>query len=167
MKLNTILFYTFILMNLFNQINCRILDKNEINVFDKIQNNLVFVVVLAFEVFVTYWMVRGGEVHFVSQITGTAPITRAMHMTCWILGASVLLVNIIIKRIPLDLFDKFTLICDLESTKGDDPINLIFNKAEDHFHQVKERIQPQDQKEPYDDEFINPSEIYGDDEQAM
>lgn len=36
MKLNTILFYTFILMNLFNQINCRILDKNSINVFDKI-----------------------------------------------------------------------------------------------------------------------------------
>jgi len=36
LKLNTILFYTFILMNLFNQINCRNLDKDNINVFDKI-----------------------------------------------------------------------------------------------------------------------------------
>ena len=36
LKLNTILFYTFILMNLFNQINCRSLDKENINVFDKI-----------------------------------------------------------------------------------------------------------------------------------
>ena len=34
LKLNTILFYTFILMNLFNQINCRSLDKDNINVFD-------------------------------------------------------------------------------------------------------------------------------------
>jgi Ca2+-transporting ATPase len=34
LKLNTILFFTFILMNLFNQINCRSLDKDNINVFD-------------------------------------------------------------------------------------------------------------------------------------
>ena len=36
MKLNTILFYTFALMSLFNQINCRSLDRDNLNVFDKI-----------------------------------------------------------------------------------------------------------------------------------
>lgn len=104
MKLNTMIFYTFILMNLFNQINCRSLNKDNINVFDKIQTNFVFIAVVLLEFFVTYWMVRGGETLFISSITGTAEITGAMHATCWILGASVLIVNIIIKKTPLEIF---------------------------------------------------------------
>lgn len=75
MKLNTIMFYTFILMNLFNQINCRSLDKDNINVFDKIHTNFVFIAVILIEFFITYLMVRGGEYHLISKITGTAPLT--------------------------------------------------------------------------------------------
>ena len=141
MKLNTILFYTFALMSLFNQINCRSLDRDNLNVFDKIQTNFVFILVVLIEFIITYWMVRGGESHLLSSIIGTAPITRAMHVTCWVLGASVLLVNIIIKKIPLDVFMLFGENVDLETSKHDDPVNKIFNAAEDHFYQVKEKIQ--------------------------
>jgi hypothetical protein len=56
----------------------------------------------------------------------------------------VLGVNIIIKKIPLDFFVFFGANVDLESSRNDDHINQLFNKAEDHFHQVKEKIQPQD-----------------------
>ena len=104
----------------------------------------MFIAVLLFEFTVTYWMVRAGEHSLFSKILGTAPITQAMHITCWVLGASVLGVNIIIKKIPLDIFVFFGANVDLESSKNDDHINQLFNKAEDHFHQVKEKIQPQD-----------------------
>ena len=40
--LDTILFHTFILMNLFNQINCRVVDDDEINVCKTLGNNPIF-----------------------------------------------------------------------------------------------------------------------------
>jgi Ca2+-transporting ATPase len=49
--MDTIVFHSFILMNLFNQINCRVLG-DEINVFKTLFNNLLFWVVLIFEIFV-------------------------------------------------------------------------------------------------------------------
>jgi hypothetical protein len=67
-----------------------------------------------------------------------------MHATCWVLGASVLVVNIIIKKIPLELFVLFGDNINLESSKNDEHIDKLFCHAEDHFHQVKEKIQPQD-----------------------
>ena len=113
----------------------------------------MFIVVVLGEFFVTYWMVRAGKTSLFSKIIGTAPITHAMHATCWVLGASVLLVNIIIKKIPLDFFVFIGENVDLESCKHDDHINQLFCKAEDHFHQVKEKIQPQDEMEGFDDDF--------------
>ena len=50
--LDTIIFHTFILMNLFNQINCRVVDGNELNVFKTLFNNPTFWVVFIFEFFV-------------------------------------------------------------------------------------------------------------------
>ena len=91
-----------------------------------------------------------------------------MHITCWVLGSSVLGVNIIIKKIPLDFFVFFGANVDLESSRNDDHINQLFNKAEDHFHQVKEKIQPQDQiKEPFgDDDFAAARNFEVEDEEA-
>jgi len=48
--LDSICFHTFILMNLFNQINCRVVDANDINVFRTLLNNGLFWVVMAFEI---------------------------------------------------------------------------------------------------------------------
>ena len=47
--LDTIVFHTFILMNLFNQINCRVVDENEKNVFKTLFNNPIFWVIMIFE----------------------------------------------------------------------------------------------------------------------
>jgi hypothetical protein len=76
LKMNTILFYTFILMNLFNQINCRNLDLNNINAFDKIWTNMVFVLILILEFTISMFMVKCGKNHLLSKIMGTAPITK-------------------------------------------------------------------------------------------
>lgn len=48
--LDTICFQTFVLMNLFNMINCRIVDKDEINIFKTLFNNIYFWIVFIIEI---------------------------------------------------------------------------------------------------------------------
>ena len=49
LKLDSIIFNTFVLMNLFNQINCRVVLGNEANVFKTIFNNIWFWFIIFFE----------------------------------------------------------------------------------------------------------------------
>ena len=49
LKLDTMCFHTFVLMNIFNMINCRVLDAGEMNVFKTLLNNPYFWLVIAFE----------------------------------------------------------------------------------------------------------------------
>ena len=73
--LDTIIFHTFILMNLFNMINCRVVDAQEINVFATLFNNPIFWVVFAFEVFVQQMMLKAASSPLGSALLGTAPLT--------------------------------------------------------------------------------------------
>jgi len=49
LRLDSIIFNTFILMNLFNQINCRIVSANQDNVFKTLFNNIWFWFIILFE----------------------------------------------------------------------------------------------------------------------
>lgn len=49
LRLDSIIFNTFVLMNLFNQINCRIVSANQDNVFRTIFNNIWFWFIILFE----------------------------------------------------------------------------------------------------------------------
>lgn len=60
--LDTVCFHTFILMNLFNQINCRVLDSQEVtewNVFRTLNNNIYFWIVFIFELGLQHLFVEG------------------------------------------------------------------------------------------------------------
>jgi magnesium-transporting ATPase (P-type) len=61
--LDTMIFHTFILMNLFNQINCRIVEANEINIFKTLSplRHPMFWIVIIFEVFVQQTMINMSE----------------------------------------------------------------------------------------------------------
>jgi hypothetical protein len=74
--LDTIIFHTFILMNLFNQINCRVIDANELNVFKTLFNNPFFFLILGFEFFVQNMMINAGYSTLGSALIGTAPMTQ-------------------------------------------------------------------------------------------
>jgi Ca2+-transporting ATPase len=95
--LNTLLFYTFILMNLFNQFNCRILEDHKYNIFSGLYKSYFFVIVLAFEFFLSWGMTDIGATALGSALIGTTDIPWNMHLYCWLQGASVLLINILIK----------------------------------------------------------------------
>lgn len=48
LKLNTLCFNTFMLMNIFNMLNCRV-NTNELNIFTNLFNNIYFWIVVIFE----------------------------------------------------------------------------------------------------------------------
>jgi hypothetical protein len=76
--LDTICFHTFVLMNLFNMINCRVIEAEEINVFKTLLNNPIFWGIIGFEILVQQLMINAGHSTLGSALLGTAPLTTGM-----------------------------------------------------------------------------------------
>jgi magnesium-transporting ATPase (P-type) len=75
MILDTIVFHTFILMNMFNQMNCRVVAEDQINVFVTLFTNPLFFIVGIFEIGIQTWMIQLGSSDLGSILVGTAPLT--------------------------------------------------------------------------------------------
>jgi Ca2+ transporting ATPase len=68
----TFLFNTFMMMQIFNQVNCRKLGATERNIFERPLNNLAFLLILAGEVVAQWFMVEIGGI--VGTIFRTTPL---------------------------------------------------------------------------------------------
>lgn len=78
MQLDTICFHSFILMNLFNSINCRLVDTKELtqlNIFRTLFNNFTFWIVFLLEMAIQDVMIRAGDWGLGSAIVGTTTLT--------------------------------------------------------------------------------------------
>jgi len=113
-------------MNLFNQFNCRIVEEDKFNIFAGILTNYFFVMVIAFEFFLTWLMVDIGATTIGSSLIGTAEMTAIDHLVCWCIGASTLLWGAALKKIPLKYFEKVSDHIDLENEE-DGKLNSAFN----------------------------------------
>lgn len=75
MVLDTIIFHTFILMNLFNMINCRVIQPDDnINIFSTLCNNLYFFLIFGIEMAFQNWMIKLAEQSLGSAMLGLAPL---------------------------------------------------------------------------------------------
>lgn len=117
--LDTMIFHTFILMNLFNQVNCRIVEANEINIFRTLSplRHPMFWLVIIFEVCVQQAMINLAETQLGSALLGAGRLNSGMQLTAWILGSLSLVVNVALKQIPLEHFSFIEKHVDLESEK--------------------------------------------------
>lgn len=113
-KLDTICFHVFILMNLFNMINCRVLDTA-----DHTEKN-VFKTLCKFKMgcpplpeHSIFWVILGGEILLQHIIINTgvgetlfncAELTTTEQVICWVIGSLSLPVNLIVKSIQVDKF---------------------------------------------------------------
>jgi len=142
LTLDTMCFHTFILMNLFNQINCRIIDPDDINIFKTLSpcNHTMFWVVLLFELAVQQSMIYFCENGLISKILGAAPLSTGMQITAWSLGAFSLIVNLGLKKIPLAPFAKIINYIDLESEKDNELINIVEGKFNNYVEEKKFKI---------------------------
>lgn len=125
MRLDTMVFHTFVLMTLFNQMTWKVLDAiKHVNIFSTICNNKYFGLIIIIELLVQHVMLLSSEFKVGSALFGTAPLSPQMHMICWGFGAFSLIVNIIAKKIPIENFN-FTKNFSLESERPNDKISRL------------------------------------------
>ena len=95
----TLVFQTFVFMQLFNQINARKLEKDQINVFSGIFDNYLFVCVMIFTFVMQMILVEFG-----GRAVKTYPLTFVENLMCIALGSGELLWHIVIKAVPEKYF---------------------------------------------------------------
>ncbi|EGR28148.1 hypothetical protein IMG5_182320 [Ichthyophthirius multifiliis] len=93
----TIFFHTFILLQFFNELNCRNISDNLINPFERIFDNFYFLGVMVIQVIIQYVLVEYG-----GQVFGCSPLNFNQHVFCLFLAAGGLVVGILIKFIKKD-----------------------------------------------------------------
>lgn len=128
---DTICFHVFVLMNLFNSINSRVVDPEEMNVFKTLFNNHIYWIIIAIEFGVQYfmlWLGEGGVDSLGSKITGTTKLTATQHIICLCLGLSVLLVNPLVKMVPREKFVWISMNVNLEEEDDQEGVNRIMKK---------------------------------------
>lgn len=103
---DTFTFHVFILMNLFNAINCRVVSITELNMFATLHHNLIFLLILAIEFFVQQVMINNGNQKLtpIAAILGTGELTTNMNIVAYVIGACSLLVGVAAKKIPPNYF---------------------------------------------------------------
>ena len=98
----TLLFHTFVFMQVFNEINSRKLGEKEYNVFHGFFNNALFIIVIVMTIVVQCVMVQYG-----GQSLRTVPLTYEQHGMCIAIGAFSLVQGVIVKALlPVSLFTR-------------------------------------------------------------
>ncbi|KAG0201649.1 hypothetical protein BGX33_010182 [Mortierella sp. NVP41] len=97
-ELDTMVFNTFVFLQIFNEVNCRRLD-NHLNIFSGIQRNWYFIIIFFIMVFFQAIIVEFGGVAF-----GTEKLYGIQWLICILLGLLSIPVGVIIRLIPEELF---------------------------------------------------------------
>lgn len=100
----TLIFHTFVFMQVFNEINCRKLMKKELNVFEGICSNWIFILIELMTVGVQIWIVQYG-----GKFIQCSALTLNQHLLCIGIGASSLIISLFLKCIPECMFNKIKL----------------------------------------------------------
>ncbi|KAF9910920.1 hypothetical protein EC991_005094 [Linnemannia zychae] len=97
-ELDTMVFNTFVFLQIFNEVNCRRLD-NHLNIFSGIQRNryfiIIFIIMVVFQVIIVQF---GGAAFDTEKLNGI------QWLICILLGLLSIPVGVIIRLIPEELF---------------------------------------------------------------
>jgi Ca2+-transporting ATPase len=124
----TLIFHTFMLMQLFNQFNSRNISLRDINIFERFFNNFTFIIVITLEFLVQWAIVEFGGVIF-----RTTPLTWRMNLTATCLGFGTILVGLALKQIPEEQVNKVAEKLAFNENQGDE--------GEDYFSTMQRRMQ--------------------------
>ena len=96
-----IFFHTFVLLQVFNEINARKLKSSEVNVFKNFFNNPLFFVILVLTLVIQFACVEFG-----GHSLRTVPLTTHEHIQCVIMGILPIIFSPIFKMIvPVSIFN--------------------------------------------------------------
>ncbi|KAG0300340.1 hypothetical protein BGZ98_009257 [Dissophora globulifera] len=97
-ELNTMVFNTFVFLQIFNEVNCRRLD-NHLNIFAGIFRNVYFMVIFVIMIVFQIIIIEFGGAAF-----GTEKLDGIQWLICVLLGLLSIPVGVIIRLIPEELF---------------------------------------------------------------
>lgn len=114
-ELDTMLFHTFVLMNCFNMINCRVLDGHPKLIFKNLMSNPLLWIIIAIIMAAQHLMFWFSGAWFFSALLGVAPFSIGMNIVAWVFAAGSLGINFAVDKFP-DAFadkvgEKLDLIC--------------------------------------------------------
>lgn len=117
---DTFLFHTFFMMTMFNQINARVVDPNEINMMKTLQSNIIFWLVWLGEMALQHVMLFWAANSDTGQaILGMADIGIGLQVIAVVIGAFSFVVHIIhVKFIPVEKFGELDEKLGIESEAG-------------------------------------------------
>ncbi len=96
----TLIFNTFVLMQVFNEINARKLGEKEYNIFHGFFNNILFLSIIIGTIIVQYLLVQYGGVPL-----RTVPLTPTQHLLCLCIGLFSFIQGVLVKAfLPADWF---------------------------------------------------------------
>jgi magnesium-transporting ATPase (P-type) len=95
----TMVFHTFVFMQVFNEINSRKLGEREFNVFEGFFNNWLFQFIILLTIIVQILLVQYGGIP-----VRAVPLTTNQHIACIFIGALSILVGIASKFVPSEWF---------------------------------------------------------------
>lgn len=95
----TLIFQAFVFMQLFNQINARLLEEGEFNVFAGIFKNPLFSIIVILTFVIQMAMVEVG-----GRFVKTSSLTMQQNIICIAMGAGELFWGVFIKFLPLGPF---------------------------------------------------------------
>lgn len=125
----TFMFHTFMMMTIFNQINCRKLGVREFNIFSRFFNNYLFIIIIAAE-FAASWVFT----EFLGKITRTTYLPFPMVIATLSFGVGALLWAAIIKATPEKWLDKLDISLNEDGVlKGNDIISRLQEKLSANF----------------------------------
>lgn len=120
----TFLFNTFMMMNLFNELNARKIGVKEFNIFERFFNNYLFLIIVAGQFVAQWFMVELG-----GKIFRTTPLPFSMILASFLFGAGSLLVGALLKATPVEWLEKIKIELNEEGVEeGTDIISRVHEK---------------------------------------
>lgn len=127
----TLLFQCFVMMNLFNMWNCRVLSgeiDKEWNIFAGFWRNWYFLIIFLIELNAQYFMIGYAWVGVIFQ---TAPLTFGMQLTAVLLGLGSWIIAAAVKATPYEWTRIFPQIA--EKDDGSDPASRLVARGSGQF----------------------------------
>lgn len=125
----TIIFDTFVFLQLFNQINCRVVGPRDFNVFTSFFNNWIFIFVIGL-IFAVQYYASTEQGFSLTWMFLTAEIDRQTFWTTVFYGSTTILVSFVLKLSPREWIDKVPIkINEDEALGADSKIVSIYEKS--------------------------------------
>ena len=129
------IFHTFMLMNLVNMINCRVVQEEEMNVFKTLLNNITFWAIIGIEMAIQMLFMYGSDFggQLLTEVMGCAELNQTQRIVCWSLALVPMVIFPLSKLIPMKFFNnpKVKSFLELEVSREESAISQLKNKAEE------------------------------------